>query len=378
MAQRDYYEVLDVPKNASESDVKKAYRKLALKNHPDKNPNDADAERRFKEISEAYEVLSDAEKRCLYDQYGHDGLKARGYAGPSFSSVDDIFTQFSDVFEGSIFESFFGGSGRRSSRGARSGRAGADLKIELELTFEDVAKGCRKRIELKRQEHCEGCSGSGAKEGTKVETCPTCGGRGRVQQSQGFFSFQRPCPQCGGEGVYAAIPCSSCRGTGTSATKCEVAVDIPAGIHDGTQLRLGKEGNKGARGGPPGDLYVFVRIRPHGLFERHDDDILCEVPISFSEAALGCQIEVPTLRGRAKVTIPAGTQSGEMLRLKGQGFPHLEGYGVGNELIRVIVETPRRLSSQTRKFFEELQELEEEQSHTRRKKFFEKIKEYFA
>ena len=309
---------------------------------------------------------------------GIDGLKARGYSGPSFSSVDDIFNQFSDIFEGSIFESFFGGSGGRSSHGARRGRAGADLRIELGLSFEEVAKGCKKRIELRREEHCDMCSGSGAKKGTNVAACSTCDGHGRVQQSQGFFSIQRPCPQCGGEGVYAATPCSSCRGAGTSAAKREVAVDIPAGVHDGTQLRLGGEGNEGARGGHPGDLYVFVRVKPHDLFERHNDDILCEVPISFSEAALGCQIEVPTLRGKAKVTIPGGSQSGEMLRLKGQGFPNLEGYGVGNQLIRVIVETPKSLSSQLRKLFEELGELEEEQSHSRRKKFFQKIKEYFA
>jgi molecular chaperone DnaJ len=372
MAQRDYYEILGVSRGASDTDIKKAYRQLALKYHPDKNPGDAEAERRFKEVSEAYDVLSNPEKRRLYDQYGHEGMTARGYAGPSFRSVDDIFAQFSDIFGGSIFEDFFGGA-RRGRRGAR-GRAGSDLRVELELNFEEVATGVQKRIELKRQVACETCSGSGAKQGTHLETCPTCGGHGRVHQSSGIFSIQRPCPQCGGEGVYTPSPCSDCRGQGTVARGREVSVDVPAGIHDGTQLRLSGEGNSGARGGPEGDLYVLIRVRPHELFERHDDDILCEVPITFSEAALGCHIEVPTLRGKAKVSIPAGTQSSEFLRLKGQGFPNLEGYGVGSQLIKVVVETPTKLSAKARKWFEELQQIEKEERGKGKRSFFKRRK----
>jgi molecular chaperone DnaJ len=377
MAQRDYYEILGVAKGASDNDIKKAYRKLALKYHPDKNPGDPEAEKQFKGVSEAYEVLSDPEKRKLYDQYGHDGLKARGYAGPSFHSVDDIFEQFSDIFEGSIFESFFGGGRRGRSRRGRTGRPGADLRVDLELTYEDVAGGVKKRIELKRQGTCESCSGTGAKSGTAVEACPTCGGHGRVQQTQGFFSIQRTCPRCGGEGVHCPSPCSSCRGEGTTPSKREVVIDIPAGIHDGVQLRLAGEGNSGVRGGPAGDLYCYIHVKPHEFFERHNDDIICEVPISFAEAALGCHIEVPTLRGKAKVTIPPGTQSGEFLRLKGQGIPNIDGYGVGNQLIKIVVETPQKLSPKMRELFESLRELDEEGHSTKRKKFFERLKDIF-
>lgn len=380
MAQRDYYEILGLAKGAGEEEIKKSYRKLALKYHPDKNPGDPEAEKRFKELSEAYEVLSDSDKRRLYDQYGHDGLKAQGYAGPG--SVEDIFSQFSDIFEGSIFESFFGGGGggggRRTRRGGR-GRPGADLRIELELSFEDVAAGVKKKIELKRQTRCDKCSGSGASEGSKLEACPTCGGQGRVQQTQGFFSIQRPCPQCGGEGVFCPSPCSSCRGQGTTATKRTVSIDVPAGIQDGTQLRLTGEGNEGTRGGPDGDLYCFVRVTPHEVFDRHEDDVVCEALVTFAEAALGCQIEVPTLRGKATVTIPSGTQSGEFLRLKNQGFPNLEGYGIGNQLVRVVVETPKRLSLEMRSIFDQLRELEETQeSSSKKQRFFKRFKDLFS
>ncbi|MBI4583387.1 MAG: molecular chaperone DnaJ [Planctomycetes bacterium] len=378
MSQRDYYETLGVAKGASDSDIKKAYRKLALKHHPDKNPGDPEAEKQFKAVSEAYEVLADPERRKLYDQYGHDGLKARGYTGPSFHSVDDIFEQFSDIFEGSIFESFFGGGRRGRTRRGRAGRPGADLRVDLELAYEEVASGAKKRIELKRQAACENCSGSGARPGTTVEACPTCGGHGRVQQTQGFFSIQRTCPRCGGEGVYCPSPCGACRGEGTVAAKREVIIDVPAGIHDGVQLRLAGEGNAGVRGGPAGDLYCYIHVKPHEFFERHNDDIICEVPISFAEAALGCHIEVPTLRGKAKVTVPPGTQSGEFLRLKSQGFPNIDGYGVGNQLIKIVVETPQKLTPRMRELFEQLEELDEEEHSSRRKKFFQRLKDYFS
>ncbi len=358
MAQRDYYDVLGVSQGASEPEIKKAYRTLALKYHPDKNPDDPEAESRFKELSEAYEVLSDGEKRQLYDRYGHEGMKARGYTGPGFSSVEDIFSQFSDIFRGSIFDDLFGT--RTRSRQRARGRAGADLRVELALSFEEVSTGVTKRIELKRQVVCQECSGSGARKGTKQATCPTCAGIGRIQQSSGIFSIQRPCPECQGEGVHCPSPCPKCRGVGTASQKNELAIDVPAGIHDGTQLRLSGEGNRGVRGGPPGDLYCFARVAPHEFFERHDDDVVCDVPVSFAEAALGCVVEVPTLRGKAKVTVPVGTQSGELLRLKGQGFPNLDGYGTGNQLIRIAVETPSHLNSRQKKLFEELREIDEQ------------------
>ncbi len=371
MAPRDYYEILGLSRGASESDIKKSYRKLAMKYHPDKNPGDTSAEKAFKEVSEAYEVLSDTEKRNLYDQYGHEGMKAHGYSGPNFHSVDDIFSQFSDIFGGSIFEDFFGGGRRGGGRRSGSrGQPGADLKIELVLTLEDVVSGVKKRVDINRQVKCETCGGSGAKKGTKAETCPTCNGVGRIQQSSGIFSIQRPCPQCLGEGVIIANPCGDCRGQGTVSKKREVSIEVPAGIHEGTRLRMTGEGNAGQRGGPAGDLYCVIRIKQHEFFERHNDDVICEVPITFSEAALGCQIEVPTLRGKAKVTIPGGTQSGELLRLKGQGLPNLEGYGIGSQLIKVIVETPEKLSSKQKRLFEELRELEKAGSRKERKSFF--------
>jgi molecular chaperone DnaJ len=382
MAQRDYYEVLGVAKDAPSEEIKKAYRKLALKFHPDKNAGDAAAEARFKEVSEAFEVLNDPEKRRLYDQYGHEGMRARGYAGPSFHTVEDIFAQFGDIFEGSLFESLFG-QGRRQGgrsgrrRGGAGGRAGADLRIELELTFEEVAGGAQKTVELRRQARCEECGGTGARSGSRVETCPTCGGYGQVQESQGFISLRRTCPQCRGEGVYCPSPCSRCRGAGTVTQKKDLSIRIPAGVHDGNQIRLAGEGNEGVRGGPSGDLYCQILIKNHEFFERYNDDVVCEVPIGISEAVLGGRIDVPTLRGTAKVSIPPGTQSGEVLRLKGQGFPNLDGYGTGDQLIKVMVETPRKLNPRMRELFEELRQLESENSTPLRNRFFEKLKNYF-
>jgi molecular chaperone DnaJ len=378
MAQRDYYEVLGVEKNASTEDIRKAYRKLALKFHPDKNPGDSSCEVKFKEVSEAFEVLSDAEKRRLYDQYGHEGMRARGYAGPSFTSVDDIFAQFGDIFEGSLFESFFGGSSRRGrGRAARQGRDGADLRVAIELSFEEVASGGTKTIELRRQTRCEECKGTGARPGTGIQKCPTCDGYGQVEQSQGFIRLRRTCPHCEGEGTYNPNPCLRCRGQGTVATKREISIKIPPGVHDGNQIRLPGEGNEGVRGGAAGDLYCVIRIKPHEFFERYNDDVVCEVPVLVSEAVLGDRVDVPTLRGTAKVTVPPGTQSGEILRLKGQGFPNLDGYGTGDQLIKVVVEIPRKLNPRMREIFEELRNLEGEDSSQSRSKFFEKLKSYF-
>jgi len=379
MAQRDYYEILGVKRNASQDEIKKSYRKLALKYHPDKNPGDTSCEKKFKEVAEAYEVLSDPGKRQLYDQFGHEGMRARGYSGPSFNTVEDIFAQFSDIFEGSLFESFFGGGRRRTGRrGAyRQGRPGADLRIQIELTFEEIASGGSKTVEIRRRSRCQECRGNGTKQGTSPETCPTCGGYGQVEQSQGFISLRRTCPHCQGEGVYCPNPCPKCRGEGTVPQKREMTIKIPAGVHDGNQIRLAGEGNDGIRGGPTGDLYCLIRVKSHEFFERYNDDVVCEVPITVSEAALGARIDVPTLRGTAKVSIPPGTQSSEILRLRGQGFPNLDGYGTGDQLIKVNVEVPQKLSPRMRELFEELQVLEDESaSHSTRGRFFEKLKEY--
>jgi molecular chaperone DnaJ len=380
MAQRDYYEVLGVERNAAPDDIKKAYRKLALKYHPDKNPGDATCEGKFKAVAEAFDVLSDPDKRRLYDQYGHEGMRARGYAGPNFSTVEDIFAQFSEVFEGSVFESFFGGGGaRRRARGraTRQGRPGSDIHVDVQLTFEEVASGASRTVETRRQERCEECKGSGAKVGTQVSTCPTCGGHGQVEQSQGFLTLRRACPQCRGEGVWSPSPCPRCRGEGTLAAKREISVKIPAGVHDGNQIRQAGQGNEGARGGPPGDLYYHISVKAHELFERYHDDVVCEFPITVSEAALGTRLDVPTLRGKAKVTIPAGTQGGEILRLKGQGFPNIEGYGAGDQLIKVTVEIPRKLNPRMTELFEELRQLENENANQSRTKFLDKLKNYF-
>ena len=251
MSQRDYYEVLGVAKNASGEEIKKAYRKLALKHHPDKNPGDPTCEAKFKEVSEAFEVLSDPEKRRMYDQFGHEGMRARGYAGPSFSSVEDIFAQFGDIFEGSLFESLFGGGGRRGrGRSGTGGRDGADLRVSIDLSFEEVAAGGTKTIDLKRQARCEECKGSGAKPGSRIETCPTCAGYGQVEQSQGFIRLRRACPHCGGEGVYTPSPCSRCRGEGTTVQKKEIPIKFPAGVHDGNQIRFVGQATTASAGAP--------------------------------------------------------------------------------------------------------------------------------
>lgn len=376
MAQKDYYEVLGVSRDASEAEIKKAYRASALKHHPDKNPGDPEAERQFKEVSEAFEVLGDGEKRKLYDTYGHDGLKARGY-GPQFSSVEDIFSHFGDIFGGSIFQDLFGG--RRRGTG-RTGRPGGDLRLEVELTLEEVASGAKRDVDVARMTRCSRCDGSCAEPGSKPEVCPTCRGSGQVQASSGFFTISRPCPGCRGEGLTISKPCTSCSGQGVRRSEARLQIEIPAGIHDGNTLRIVGEGHDGTGGQPPGDLYCTVRVRPHRLFRRDGDHLVCDVPVTFSDAALGARIEVPSLKGKAHVTVPPGTQSGEVLRLKSNGLPRLDGYGRGHQLIRVVVETPRKLSSEQKKIFESLRTLEDSQksSHPERQGFLERLYEYFT
>ena len=373
MSQKDYYEILGVSREADDREIKKAYRRLAIQYHPDKNPGDASAEVKFKEVAEAFEVLNDPERRQLYDRYGHEGLTARGYTQPNFSNSEDIFRHFSDIFSDSIFDGLFGGSGRRSGR-----RGGSDLRVAVELSLEDVASGVKKTIELRKQNSCEKCSGSGSKEG-KLITCSACDGYGEVESVQGFFSVRRACPECGGEGKSVADPCSVCRGEGRRPGPHSIEVEIPPGVHTGIQVRVPGHGDAGTRGATEGDLYCRIRVAKHPFFERHDDDIVCDVPVTFSEVALGTKIEVPTLTDRAKVKVPPGTQSGDILRLRGQGLPNLNGTGRGSQLIRVVVETPRKLSAEMRTVMEQLREQEESSKgiHPERSGFFDRLKKHF-
>jgi molecular chaperone DnaJ len=376
---RDYYEILGVARQASEAEIKKAYRDLALKYHPDKNPGDTEAEQKFKELAEAYEVLSNGEKRARYDRFGHEGL--RGMGGPQFRTVQDIFEHFGDDFFGGIFGDLFGfGSFGRRRGGRPGGRPGADLRIEIPLSFEEAARGVVKEVSLKREVRCDACSGSGAEAGSSVESCRTCGGAGQVLAAQGFFSVRTTCPQCRGEGVAVTKPCSSCAGRGTVLRSVDCELNLPAGIGDGNRLIKEGYGNAGVRGGPAGDLHVFIRLRPHPVFDRYEDDIICEFPITFSQAALGAKVVVPTLDGPADVTIPAGIASGEVLRLRGRGFTHLHGRGRGDQMIRVSVETPRRLTARQRELFEELAGLEKNHRNgtPKLKSFLGKLKEYFG
>jgi molecular chaperone DnaJ len=375
MPETDYYAALGVSRTASADDVKKAYRKLALKWHPDKNPDDAEAEQRFKGVAEAYEVLSDPARRQLYDRYGKEGLKARGYSGSSFSNAEDIFSQFSDIFEGSVFEGFFGG--RTGGRRRSGGHAGADLRAGLKLSLEEILTGTRRTISLRRQVECEKCGGRGSEEKANSTSCPQCNGHGQVETAQGFFSVRRTCPRCHGEGVIIRDPCTTCRGEGRHLGTREVDVRIPAGVSAGNQLRIQGEGDAGSRGGPAGDILCVIHEQEHEIFTRSQDDLLCEVPISLSDASLGAKIEVPTLKGKAEVSVVPGTQSGEVLRLRGQGLPRLDGYDTGNLLVRLAVETPRKLTKKMRQLFEELREFESRSSCPAQHGFVDKIKKYF-
>ncbi|HIQ22922.1 MAG TPA: molecular chaperone DnaJ [Planctomycetes bacterium] len=371
MAQkRDYYEVLGVDRSASDKEIADAYRKLALKYHPDRNPGDEEAVAKFKEASEAFEVLSNKEKRALYDRYGHAGLEGAA-AAPQFRDVGDIFDAFSDIFSDSIFAEFFGGPRRRRAR------RGADIRCELVLDLEEAARGVTKEVVFDRHQECGHCRGSGARPGTAPQRCPYCGGSGRVVQSAGFFSMQSTCPNCHGAGVVIRHPCPQCRGSGMVPRRVRREVKIPPGVDDGTRLRLAGEGEPSPAGGPPGDCYVFIRIRPHPLFEREGQHLLCRVPIGYAQAALGATIEVPSLDGRQKLEIPRGTQSGDVFRLAGKGMPSPGARSRGDLLVQVFIEVPKRLTPEHQRVLRELADIENENVSPERESFFQKLKRYF-
>lgn len=363
---RDYYEVLEVHRNASDIEIKKAYRKLAIQFHPDKNPGDKAAEDKFKELSEAYEVLSDAQKRAQYDQFGHAGVNAGGFSGGGFGF--GAGTPFSDIFS-DIFGDIFGGDGRQRSRGRR----GDDLQYTLDIKFEDAANGLETKIDVPYAKRCGTCGGSGAKPGTEPKTCPTCRGAGQVRFQQGFFSVSRTCSHCNGEGRVVDSPCTACRGTGSVKDSKTLSVKVPPGVETGNRLKLSGEGGQGTKGGPNGDLYVLINVKEHPLFTREGNDVLCEIPISFTQAALGCEIEIPTLEGQVSLKIPEGTQSGRIFRLRSKGIPVLQGYGRGDQLVIMRVETPTNLNRQQRDLLEEFARISGEDVHPMRKGFFDKV-----
>ncbi len=350
MTKKDYYEILGVGKNASDEEIKKNYRKIAMQCHPDKNPGDKEAEERFKEAAEAYEVLSDKQKRDIYDHYGHAGLSNTGFQG--FSGFDDVFSNFGDIFE-DVF-----GFGRSRGRGRRqTARAGADLRYDLKISFLDAAFGITTTIDLEKYETCHECKGTGAAPGSSPTTCPTCHGKGQVIQSSGFFTISSTCPHCHGQGKFISKPCTACRGAGKEKQRKTVDLKIPAGVETGSRLRLRGEGESGDQGGPNGDLYVFLQVEDHEFFVRQEDDIICRVPITFVQAALGGTITVPTLDDTEKIKIPRGTQTGRLFRLKGKGIPHLQGYGRGDQIIEVFVRIPTELTRKQEDLLREFEKL---------------------
>jgi molecular chaperone DnaJ len=350
MSKRDYYEVLGVQRNATEAEIKKAFKKLAMKYHPDRNPDNKEAEDKFKEAREAYDVLSDAQKRAAYDQFGHAGVEGGMGGGPG--GFGGGGASFSDIF-GDVFGDIFGGGG---ARGGQRAYRGADLRYNLELSLEEAVAGTTVKIRVPTFVACEECGGSGAKKGSSPTTCPTCHGQGQVRMQQGFFSLQQACPRCHGSGKIITDPCQSCHGEGRVQTQKTLSVKVPAGVDTGDRIRLSGEGEAGESGGPPGDLYVQVHVREHAIFKRDGTDLYCEVPISFTTAALGGELDVPTLDGRVKLKVPAESQSGKLFRLRGKGVKSVRGAHVGDLMCKIVVETPVNLSSKQKNLLREFEE----------------------
>ncbi len=367
-AKPEFYGLLGVDRKASSDEIRSAYRKLALKYHPDRNPGDAEAERKFKEISEAYDVLSDEQKRKLYDQYGHEGLRGTAQRDFRTGSFEDIFAAFGDIFgESSPFGDFFG-----QSRGGRRGsRRGASLRVELEVGFEEAALGTKKTIELTRHELCGTCRGSGAKAGTSPVSCKSCGGRGVVARNAGFFMVQQTCPSCGGEGTRIEVPCGDCRGAGLQRAKREIEISIPAGIENATRMRVGGQGEASRDGGPSGDLYCDIYVKEHKYFKRQENNIILELPVSFAQAAMGAEIDVPTLHGKHSLRIPRGTLSGAMLRMRGQGVTGVDGRGRGDQIVIVTVAVPAKLTKRQEELLQEFAKIELE--NLGKKNWWEKV-----
>jgi molecular chaperone DnaJ len=381
MTKRDYYEVLGVSRNATKEDLKKAYRKLAMQYHPDRNPGDKDAEEKFKEAAEAYEVLSDDDKRAKYDRFGHDGLRAGGFSGGGFTDINDIFSHFSDIFGGgSIFDEFFGTSSSRSRSGRRrsAGTPGSDLRVVLNLTLEEIASGTEKKIKLKRYVTCSDCNGTGAEKGTSKKVCSVCKGSGEIRQVSrsifGQFVNITPCSSCNGEGEVVDIACKKCQGEGRVQDESTVKIEVPAGVHDGSYMTLRNQGNAGKRGGENGDLVVVFKEIEHQYFVREEDNIIYELHLSIPEAILGTELEVPTLNGKAMVTIEPGTPSGKLLKMTNKGIKHLNQPGFGDQIIKVSVEIPKKLSAKEKELIKELAEMPSFKSRiSENKGFFKKF-----
>ncbi|MDH5649452.1 MAG: molecular chaperone DnaJ [Gammaproteobacteria bacterium] len=373
MAKKDYYQVLGVERNASDAELKKAYRRLAMKYHPDRNPDDKTAEANFKEAKEAYEVLTDAQKRAAYDQFGHAGVDpSMGAGGGGFHGAGN----FSDIF-GDVFGDIFGGGARR---GGKQVFRGADLRYSLDLSLEDAVNGTEVTIRVPTLVQCDTCHGSGAKPGTAPKTCDTCGGHGQVRMQQGFFSIQQTCPTCHGSGKMVTDPCTSCHGQGRVNKTKTLSVKVPAGVDEGDQVRLSGEGEAGENGGPPGDLYVQMRLKPHMIFNRRGDDLYCDMPVSIATAALGGELEIPTLNGRASIKIPAGTQSEKLFRLRSKGVKNVRTGHVGDLYCKISVETPVNLTSQQKELLEEFEKLTREggaKHSPRAQSWTDKIKNFF-
>lgn len=360
MAKRDYYEILGVERNASKDDLKKAYRKLAMQYHPDRNPDNKESEEKFKEAAEAYEILNNDDKRARYDRFGHEGVKGSGFGSQGFSDVNDIFSHFSDIFGGSsIFDDFFGGGGQRGrGRKRGSGIPGSDLRVNLKLTLEEIAEGVTKKIKIRKQVKCTVCDGNGSAGGKSTKTCPVCNGQGEVKTVSrsvfGQFVNITACSNCDGDGVVVDSPCKNCMGEGRVTDDVQLKIDVPAGVTEGNYMTIRGEGNSGKRGGHPGDVIVVFHEEPHEYFSREGDDIFYDLFITFPDAALGAEVEVPTLTGKAKLKIDSGTQPGKLLKMRDKGIKHLNHHGAGDQIVRINIDVPKKLNSKEKELLKEL------------------------